>query len=203
MASRRPVTRRAVARRVAKLTALQAQLRVELKRVQPLVWRRILVPETITLPKLHGALVGAMGWLGGHLHEYEIAGQRYGVPDEEWPDPEPLIDERRVRLKPLLETGLRRFTYVYDLGDHWEHTVIVEDLVMPAADLPPVRCLAGENACPPEDVGSASGYADFLEILRDPNHEEHAAMLQWVGGSFDPNAFRIADVNERLATIKA
>jgi hypothetical protein len=203
MASRRPPADRAVARRVAKLTALHAQLRVELNDVEPLVWRRILVPETITLPKLHGALIGAMGWLGGHLHEYEIARQRYGVPDDEWPDPEPLIDERRVRLKPLLDTGLRRFTYVYDLGDHWEHSVIVEDLVIPTPGLPPVRCLAGENACPPEDVGSAGGYADFLEILRDPTHEEHASMLKWVGGSFDPAAFSLDDVNERLADIKA
>jgi hypothetical protein len=114
-----------------------------------------------------------------------------------------MIDERRVKLKPLLDTGLRRFTYVYDLGDHWEHSVIVEDLVMPTPGLPPVRCLAGESACPPEDVGSAGGYADFLEILRDPTHDEHASMLEWVGGSFDPAAFSLVDVNERLADIKA
>ena len=203
MASRRPAANRAVARRVAKLTALQAQLRVELKRVEPLVWRRILVPENITLAKLHGVLINAMGWMGGHLHEYEIARQRYGVPDDEWPDAEPLNDERRVRLKSLLETGLRRFTYIYDLGDYWEHVVTVEDLVVPKPGLPPVRCTGGENACPPEDVGSADGYAAFLEILKDPTHEDHASMLEWAGGSFDPTAFSLDEINQRLADIKA
>ena len=203
MASRRPAANRAVARRVAKLTALQAQLRVELKRVEPLVWRRIVVPENISLPKLHVALQWAMGWTNSHLHEYEIARQRYGIIDPDWPDDEPLIDERRVRLKPLLESGLRRFNYLYDFGDHWEHVVTVEDLVMPKPGLPPVRCTAGENACPPEDVGSASGYAAFLEIVKDPTHEEHASMIEWAGGSFDPTAFSIDDVNERLADIKA
>jgi hypothetical protein len=202
MASRRSPAERAAARRVAKLTALQAQLRIELEGVAPLVWRRILVPENITLPKLHGALLHAMGWLGGHVHEYEIARLRYGLPDPDWPDPE-LNDERRVRLKPLIETGLRRFVYIYDLGDNWEHIVTVEDLVVPAPNLPPVRCLAGENACPPEDVGSADGYASFLEIIGDPAHEEYAHMLKWVGGSFDPTAFSLDDINERLAEIKA
>jgi len=80
MARRHVATPRAVARRVAKLTAMRAQLRVELQDVEPLVWRRILVPENITLAKLHGALIGAMGWHGGHLHEYEIGRQRYGIP---------------------------------------------------------------------------------------------------------------------------
>lgn len=202
MASRRPPAERVAARRVAKLTTLQAQLRIELKGIEPLIWRRILVPENITLPKLHVALVGAMGWMGGHLHEYEIARLRYGVPDPDWPDGG-MQDERRVRLKPLIESGMRRFAYIYDLGDHWEHVVTVEDLVMPSPDRPPVWCLAGENACPPEDVGSTDGYASFLAAIRDPKHEDHAQMLEWVGGSFDPAAFNLDDVNERLAGIKA
>jgi Plasmid pRiA4b ORF-3-like protein len=202
MASRPSTTPRAVARRVAKLTALQAQLRVELRGVEPLVWRRVLVPENITLAKLHVVLQWTMGWSNSHLHEYEIARRRYGIPDDEWPSTEPVTDERPVRLKPLIEDGLRRFTYLYDFGDHWEHIVKVEDLVPPKAARPLIVCLAGENACPPEDVGGYPGYAEFLEALKDPAHEEHANMLRWVGGSFDPAAFDLAEVNERLTAIK-
>jgi hypothetical protein len=101
MASRPSTAPRAVARRVAKLIALQAQLRVELRGVEPLVWRRVLVPENITLAKLHIVLQWTMGWSNSHLHEYEIARRRYGIPDDEWPSTEPVTDERRVRLKPL------------------------------------------------------------------------------------------------------
>lgn len=193
---------RAVARRVAAMTLLQAQLRVELLHVKPLVWRRVLVPETITLPKLHLVLQWAMGWANSHLHEYEIARRRYGMLDDEWEVDDPPIDERRVRLKPLIEDGLRRFTYLYDFGDHWEHRVVVEDLLMPKAGAPLITCTAGENACPPEGVGSTSGYADFLDIIADPSHEEHKDTLRWVGGAFDPTAFSVADANERLASIK-
>lgn len=166
MASRRPATSpRAVARRVAAMTQLQAQLRIELRGVKPLVWLRILVPETVTLAKLHGILLSAMGWEGGHLHEFEIARVRYGVPDPDWQNSEPVRDERKARLKPLLETGLRRFTYIYDFGDRWEHLIKVEDLMLSKSDTPMITCLAGENACPPEDVGGEPGYENFLAAL--------------------------------------
>jgi hypothetical protein len=203
MASRRPATPRAVARRVAILTKLQLQLRVELQRVKPLVWRRLLVPDNITLAKLHLALQGAMGWSNSHLHEYEIARQRYGTPDDEWPTDEPVIDECRARIKPLLDTGLRRFTYLYDFGDGWEHTVTVEDLVLPKPGAPLIVCTAGENACPPEDVGGPHSYGEFLDILKDSAHEEHADMVRWVGGAFDPTTFNLAGINRRLTTIKS
>ena len=136
-----------------------------------------------------------------HLHEYEIARRRYGIPDEEW-QTEPITDERRVRLQPLLEAGLRRFTYVYDFGDYWKHLVKVEDLLPPTTGSPPIVCIAGENACPPEDVGGVPGYANFLAILADPKHEEHADMQDWIGDPFDPTEFDLIAVNRILATIK-
>jgi len=39
--------------------------------------------------------------------------------------------------------------------------------------------------------------------IRDTTHAEHNSNLQWVGGSFDPSAFDLADVNDRLSMIKA
>ena len=200
--ARRPSTApRAVARRVAQLTALQYQLRIELKHVQPLVWRRVLVPESVTLAKLHGILQTAMGWHGGHLHEYVIGRLHYGIPDEDDPSPEPTVDERRVRLNTLVEAGARRFTYLYDFGDGWEHTIKVEDLVAPSTG-PKIHCVAGENACPPEDVGGPHAYFDFLAALGNPVHEEHVSLREWIGGSFNPAAFDLAQTNERLADIK-
>jgi len=202
MATRRSITPRATARRVAQLTALQYQLRIELKRIQPLIWRRVLVPETITLPKLHLTLQEAMGWTNSHLHQFEINQQSYGMLDPDWPDEDPYLDERRVRLKPFIEAGVRRFSYLYDFGDHWDHVVHVEDLVSPPSSTQKVRCTAGENACPPEDVGSVPGYFEFLTAIKDPTHEEHQSMLDWIGYPFDPTAFDIHDVNVRLAQIK-
>ncbi len=48
------------------------------------------------------------------------------------------------------------------------------------------RLLKATGACPPEDVGGAWGYEEFLEALADPDHERHEDMVRWSGGSFDP-----------------
>lgn len=201
MASRRSPASPASTRRIARSAALHYQLRIELEDIAPMIWRRILVPDTVTLPKLHVVLLWAMGWQGGHLHEFEIGRQRYGIPDEDWPDAG-CLDESRVRLKPFIESGLRHFTYLYDFGDHWEHRIVVEDRVPPQPHTASVRCTAGENACPPEDVGGVPGYYEFLAALKDPAHEEHEILRQWIGGSFDPTRFDLGEVNERLADIK-
>ena len=180
----------------------QLQLRIELLHVKPMVWRRVLVPESITLVKLHVVLQRAMGWQNSHLHEYEIANRLYGMPDDSWPKVDPPVDERRVRLKPLIEGALAQFSYTYDFGDQWEHRIHVEALVPAKSGEPLNRCTAGENACPPENVGGHPGYAEFLKVIADPGHEDWAAMLNWIGGAFDPTEFDLAGINERLAAIK-
>lgn len=202
MASRTPPVDRAVARRLTAATTMQVQLHVELQDVVPRVWRRIVVPESVTLAKLHVVLQWAMGWTNSHLHEYQVGPKRYGMADPEWLDDDPPVDERRVKLKTLVQAGVRRFVYQYDFGDGWDHTVTVEDLLPPESPGRRIRCLAGENACPPEDVGGSSGYADFLDAIADPRHEEHEACLTWVGYPFDPNAFDINAVNQRLQSIR-
>lgn len=59
-------------------------------------------------------------------------------------------------------------------------------------------CIGGENACPPEDVEGVAGYEEFLEALAGPSHSKHEHLKAWIGGSFDPKAFDIVEVNDRL-----
>lgn len=177
------------------------QLRIDLKYLTPPIWRRVVVPGSIKLSKLHVVLQQTMGWLGGHLHEFVIGQTHFGINDPDWPDPTPPLREDRATLTAALG-GLTTFTYMYDFGDGWEHKIKVEKILPPDPLLDLPFCLGGANACPPEDVGGTSGYLDFLDAIRDPSHEEHADMLEWCGGAFDPTAFDIDAVNDRLASIK-
>ena len=56
------------------------QLKVRLLETSPMVWRRILVPESASLRELHGMVQVAMGWTGIHLFEFTIRGVRYTGP---------------------------------------------------------------------------------------------------------------------------
>lgn len=176
------------------------QLRIELAWIKPAIWRRVVVPETITLAKLHQVIQAVMGWHDGHLHEFEIAGERYGVPDPDY-DFEPVCSEKRVRLATAL-CGAKSFRYVYDFGDDWEHRIKVERRLSPDPLFDTALCLGGANATPPEDVGGAPGYADFVAVMADPEHPEHPNMLEWHGAPFDPAAFDISAVDLRLYRIK-
>ncbi len=179
-------------------------LRVELEGVNPLVWRRIVVPNQWTLASLHHYLQWVMGWQDTHAHEFQV-GQRLIAP--EWwleelgtdPDTPAGEDERRVSVAAVAaELGIGgAFEYRYDMGDGWSHRLVLE--TPPAAwlqhDLPMPTCTAGENACPPDDVGGPPGYEQLLERITDTKHDEHAVSLRWIGGVFDPAAFDLNRVN--------
>jgi Fe-S-cluster formation regulator IscX/YfhJ len=182
-------------------------LEIELRDVEPRVWRRIEVPSTLSFFDLHSTIMDAMGWRDTHLHEFTIgspgdrASLRIGIPDDEFPD-EGVEAGWSVPISRHVAPG-RSIDYIYDPGDGWEHriTCLAEAPASPATRYP--RCIAGARACPPEDVGGPAGYLDFLAATGDPAHEEHDAMLEWIGGEwdaehFDPQAVRFVDPRRRL-----
>ena len=114
-------------------------------------------------------------------------------------DLDDIADEEGVTLRDALGAK-KTFTYVYDYGDDWRHKVKVEKVVTLGAPIERGVCIGGENACPPEDVGGPPGYEEFLAALADPNHSEHRDLTEWIGGSFDPAAFSVDKVNERLSS---
>jgi hypothetical protein len=151
------------------------------------------------MAKLSEILLAAMGWTNSHLHAFRVGDKRFGMNFDEYPDGE--IDEKAVTVLQALRDE-RRFTYDYDFGDGWEHEVVIEELTWSYFGLKFAVCLDGQQACPPEDVGGTGGYVEFLEAISDPAHEEHESYLEWVGGSFDPAEFDLANANALLQKVR-
>jgi hypothetical protein len=151
----------------AKIKKEVFDLRVALLGVEPSVWRSVAVPSEIPLFPLHLTIQGAMGWRNCHLHAFEIAGKRFegGVGS-------------RTSLNRKVAVG-DVFHYVYDFGDDWKHEISVERAYEVKSRRHYPKCLDGAQACPPEDVGGAPGYARFLNILRDTAHPEYEKTLTW------------------------
>jgi hypothetical protein len=162
-----------------------AHLRIELDDVEPAVVRRIEVPVTIRLDQLHLVLQAAMDWSNSHLFEIRARDVGWGMPDPDFGGGP--LDASKARLVDVLEdVGVKSFKYLYDFGDGWEHTIGIERVTDPVPGIAYPRLIEAVGRCPPEDVGGPWGYGEFLEAIADPDHEEHAERLEWIGGPFDP-----------------
>ncbi|GFO96830.1 plasmid priA4b ORF-3 family protein [groundwater metagenome] len=175
------------------------QFKITLKGIKPPVWRRIQVPETYTFWDLHVAIQDVMGWLDYHLHEFEImdpsTGSKVniGLPDDEFG--RKVLVGWNQKIADYFSMENPRADYVYDFGDNWEHKIKLEKILPREKNVDYPVCIKGKRACPPEDVGGIWGYEDFLEIIKNPDHEEYEEMLEWAGGEFDPEHFDCGEVS--------
>ncbi len=165
-----------------------ATIRVELRDIEPLIWREIDSPVSITLEALHDIIQAAMGWTNSHLWEFTIGRERFGPPEPSDGFGEGPINAGKVILADILRPRRTHLHYVYDMGDNWEHRVTVSRIRAGDPSIAYPRYVAGAGACPPEDCGGFPGYYHLLEALADPRHPNHAEMKEWHGGS-DPARF--------------
>jgi hypothetical protein len=97
-------------------------------------------------------------------------------------------DARKARLGDVLEDiGMKKLVYLYDFGDGWEHTIKVERLGDPEPGVLYPRLVDVSGRCPPEDSGGPWAYAELLEAIKDPKHERHVELTEWIGDDFDPD----------------
>jgi len=172
------------------------QIKVTMEGIRPPIWRRIQAPGDLTLPQLHAVLQIAMGWTNSHLHGFRVGEHFYTDPNPDYADT--VVDERQVRLGQIEAEVGARFIYEYDFGDNWEHALVIEQILSPDSNVAYPRCIDGKRACPPEDVGGVPGYMEFLAAINNPRHPERAEWLDWVGVSFDLEAFDLPRVNELI-----
>jgi hypothetical protein len=190
-----PARRRVSKRKTRKIY----ELRITLCEIGPPISRRVLVTDNATLGDLHWIIQLSMGWTNSHLHQFIIDGIYYSDPKfdlDEYPDD--VRDEYRATLGQIVAGEGARFIYDYDFGDSWQHEISVEGIHPLRKDETYPRCVDGERACPPEDCGGVLGYANFLAAISDPSHPEHEELLEWAGGSFDPERCDLNGINWQL-----
>jgi hypothetical protein len=133
------------------------QLRIVLRGISPLIWRRVLVQSETTLAHLHTILQILFAWSDEHLHSFHIHGREYGSSGASTHD---------VRLHDLRLHRGERFRYVYDFGAYWECDIRLEALLPQTARHEYPICTGGKRAAPSEDCRGAWGYLEQLDHHR-------------------------------------
>ena len=176
------------------------QFKITRKGIKPPIWRRIQVPEIYTFWDLHVAIQDAMGWDDYHFHEFEMVEPSTGLRENIGiPAPDEVFGREVLpgwgeKIADFFSMANRTASYVYDFGDSWEHKIQLEKILPRDKDIKYPICIKGKRACPPEDCGGIWGYAELLEIINNPEHEEYEEMMEWLGGKFDPEHFDTVEV---------
>jgi len=177
-----------------------ANVRIELRHTDPLIWRQVEVPTSITLKVLHDIIQAAMGWFDCHLWEFTIGKQRYGLPIKDDRGVQSTIAASKVRLRDMLKPRKTVIEYIYDFGDSWEHRLIVTHVRAGEPGISYPRYIGGERNGPLEDCGGIPGFYELLEALADPTQPNHADLKEWAG-DFDPRTFDDLPIKYALGRI--
>ena len=144
-------------------------LRIELvfmeEEIRPLypipVWRKIRVPGGITLNRLNDMIRAAMGWAKdyhGYIFTDPKDGAMFGKENSFAIDMMHLplygwgyLNDLETKVSQLITSIGEFLLYDYDLGDHFMHRIIVEEIIGPTQSNGSMQLLDGAGACPPED----------------------------------------------------
>jgi len=177
-----------------------ATVRIELLHTNPLIWRQVEVPTSVTLKVLHDIVQDAMGWFDYHLWVFTIGKQKYGLPMDEDLGTEPLREAAKVRLRDVLKAPKTVIDYVYDFGDYWELRLTVTDIRAGEPALSYPRYVGGGRNAPPEDCGGIHGFYEMLEAMADPHHPNHAEVMDWID-EYDPDVIDELRIKVALSRI--
>ena len=172
------------------------QLKITLNYTKPPVWRRFIVDSDIKLPDLHKVIQTVMGWYNSHLHQFLINEDYYSLPDDEFESDS--IDYRKVKLDRVITAPKQKFSYEYDFGDGWEHTIVLEKILPKEMQAKHPVCIDGKRNCPPEDCGGIPGYEDLCDIMQKPKSKNYREMIEWLGEVYDPEKFDLESINDML-----
>ena len=192
------------------------QFKILLKEIDPLIWRRILVPATYSFWDFHVAIQDAMGWTDSHLHVFRIrrkhshSDTEIGIPNEDrFEDEQEILPGWEIPIADYFDDVGQTSIYEYDFGDGWIHEVTLEGILLREKSQKYPKCLGGARACPPEDCGGVPGYYRLIEILDDPTHLEYEENIEWLKGHaknyhpygptlFEPNKVKFWNPKKRF-----
>lgn len=191
---------------VLEVDLYQLKIRIDLEGFD--IWRRVLVPSTYSFRHLHNIIQTVFDWQNYHLHAFEA--KKEGVKDkrivmDDDPDTLECLDldtydvllEQFVALEDIFPE-YKEVTYEYDFGDFWEHTITLEKVIK--SNTFAATYLEGKGERPPEDVGGAWGYAEYVRIMADDTDPEHEEMKIWAESQKQRN-LSPEKINDRLRRV--
>lgn len=104
------------------------QVRVDLEGFKPPIWRRLIIPATVTYEDLHEILQIAFDWKNQHLWNFTVDGRRIVAVEDDFSDSS-FGEEPEIANEIMVDDDfdlVNSLTYLYDFGDDWIHKIKIE-----------------------------------------------------------------------------
>ena len=178
-------------------------LRLELQKVEPLIWRVLRVPGDLRLSELHRVLQTVMGWRDHHPHRFEISKRVFAPHDRTTPrDAGKDCGSEDLTIMEALAAGREGITYIYDHSPEWRLRITRAQGAWRPASKSAIVCLDGYLAGPLDDSGGPVAYNAILAATLGRGPRLSRAVLARLGPNFDPERFDRAAVNRALAHLR-
>jgi hypothetical protein len=105
------------------------------------------------------------------------------------------IDESETFISAVFGNNTK-ITYTYDMGDNWQHIIECKEIITDYDKTYPI-CTNAVGEAPPEDCGGEYGYYEFIEVMKNPEHEKYDTIKKWAD-SVDWQRLNLDMVNFRL-----
>ncbi|ERJ11231.1 plasmid pRiA4b ORF-3 family protein [Haloplasma contractile] len=183
------------------------QIKISLKHIEPLIYRTIHVQDDTNFHDLHLMIQAAFGWTYSHVYIFKIRGLNIETRNPYTMDfisPEnSTLEAKETKINQFLLKPGNNFSYVYDLGDYFEHEILIEEVVKEDKRVKYPKLVDGARRCAPEDMGGPHFYSDFVKMLTDGDvDEDFEHILEWLGDEFDPEYFDLKESNKDLRNYK-
>lgn len=147
-----------------------------------------MIPVKATFENLNDVIQEIFGWEHEHLWAFYMPELDIRFGPEMLDD----VEDPGCTLRQVLEEGTK-MRYVYDFGDSWEHSIVVEKLVENCEDC--ARVIKSKGAYMIEDCGGIWGYYDVIDEAQPFDMEAaNAALARMPMGRFPKIALRLKDV---------
>ena len=171
-------------------------LRLSIVGTMPLIWRQLVVRESMWLSRLHDTIQVIFDWFDYQTHAFALDDLRFGNPLRR--ESLTIEDDRDVSLADLDLEHRERFTYGYHFGEGWQVEIRVEKTGTIVKGVSYPNCTAGEHAGPPEDCGGLEAFHDMLVCIKEPETELGREWLEWLGPDYKPEICEPDKINKAL-----
>ena len=149
------------------------------------VWRRVIVPGGWKLDEFHGLIQICMDWKDTLAHNF------YAFSN----DKDRKVVGDKVRIRDLRNQGIGKLEYEY--GARWTVRVTFVSSYQPE-ESETVRCVAGEGAAPPEQIGGPLRFRKMLTAISGGNDLERKTAMSELGSDFSAGFFDKEKCNKNL-----